>query len=208
MKPKENYTFNGSHNITYFHNIRHSCVLNQHNIILYIETNQWQLVAHLIGWAHQYINKIMNPPKIINISECSAQGQVFHCKLKYQGCSYAQRQVFNSKLRNQGCSFTRMRSEKWLQISTCSSVWKRGKIHLLSPSKMLKEREKYMRASPRSHTQKFNPILVHEQIYVQYSCSWPLHHIFQMGALLARPTVARDGESIYLAMKMYWCSSR
>ena len=116
---------------------------------------------------------------------------------------------------------------------TCSSVWKRGKIHLLSPSicKLLnddpqnspskvtkpvhqqkeereREREKYTKAGPQSHTQKRNPILVEEHMYVQYSYSRPLHHIFQMGVLLAWPTVARDGKSIYLAMKIYRCSSR
>ena len=58
-------------------------------------------------------------------------------------------------------------------------------------------------ADPQSHTQKLNPILLEEQIYVQYSCSRPLHHIFQMGGLLALPTVARDGKSIYFPMKMY-----
>ena len=67
-----------------------------------------------------------------------------------------------------------------------------------------REREKYTRAGPQSHTQTLNPILVEEQIYVQYSCSRPLHHIFQMGALLAWPTVARDGKSIYLAMKILY----
>ena len=40
------------------------------------------------------------------LSECSAQGQVFHCKLSHQGCSSAQRQVFHCKLWNQGCSNT------------------------------------------------------------------------------------------------------
>ena len=87
--------------------------------------------------------------------------------------------------------------------------------HKNSPSKVTEpvheqkeEREKYTRAGPQSHTQKRNPILVEEQIYVQYSCSRPLRHVFQMGALLAWPTVARDGKSIYLAMKMYRCSSR
>ena len=34
----------------------------------------------------------------------SAQGQVFHCNRRNQGCSSVQRQVFNCKLRNQGCS--------------------------------------------------------------------------------------------------------
>ena len=39
--------------------------------------------------------------------EFSDQGQVFHCKLRHQGCSSVQRQVFHCKLKNQGCSFTR-----------------------------------------------------------------------------------------------------
>ena len=39
--------------------------------------------------------------------QCSAQGQVLHCKLMHQGCNSAQRQVFHYKLRNLGCSFTR-----------------------------------------------------------------------------------------------------
>ena len=38
-------------------------------------------------------------------SECSAQGQVLHCKLRNQGCSSAQRQVFHCKPKNPGCSF-------------------------------------------------------------------------------------------------------
>ena len=33
--------------------------------------------------------------------------QVFHCKLRHQGCSSAQRQIFHCKPRNQDCSFTR-----------------------------------------------------------------------------------------------------
>ena len=44
---------------------------------------------------------------IIIIIKCSAQGQVFHCKLRHQGRSSAQRQVFHRKLRKQGCKFTR-----------------------------------------------------------------------------------------------------
>ena len=39
-------------------------------------------------------------------SECSAQGQVFHCKRKNQGLSSVQRQVFQCKLGNQGYNFT------------------------------------------------------------------------------------------------------
>ena len=42
--------------------------------------------------------------------ECSAQGQVFHYKLRHQGWSSAQRQVFLRKLRNQGCSLLGMNS--------------------------------------------------------------------------------------------------
>ena len=36
-------------------------------------------------------------------SECSAQGQVFHCKLRHQGCSSAQR----LQTQESGCSFIR-----------------------------------------------------------------------------------------------------
>ena len=39
--------------------------------------------------------------------QCSAQGQVLHCKLRHQVWNSAQRQVFYCKLRNLGCSFTR-----------------------------------------------------------------------------------------------------
>ena len=39
-----------------------------------------------------------NPP--LNY-KCSAQEQVYHCKLRHQGCSSAQRQVFHCKLKNQ-----------------------------------------------------------------------------------------------------------
>ena len=192
-------------------------------------------MAHLIGWAHQYFNKLINPPKILIYHHHD------HRSVLPKGRSF----IANSgtkaavlpKFRNQGCSFKSMKTGYY----TCSSVWKREKIHLLSPSiyKMLmkthkthpprwpnpsinkrkrererdrereiereieREREKYTRAGPQSHTQTRNFILVEEQIYVQYSCSRPLHHVFQMCALLDRPTVARDGKSIYLAMKMY-----
>ena len=40
-------------------------------------------------------------------SSCSAQGQVFHCKLRHKGCISAQMEIFHLNLRNQGCSFTR-----------------------------------------------------------------------------------------------------
>ena len=44
---------------------------------------QWRHLADLIGWAYECFNKLINFQKNINIStsECSAQGQVFHCKL-------------------------------------------------------------------------------------------------------------------------------
>ena len=45
------------------------------------------------------------PP--VHQHQCSAQGQVLHCKLRHQGCNSAQRQVFHCKLRNLDCSFTR-----------------------------------------------------------------------------------------------------
>ena len=35
--------------------------------------------------------------------QCSAQGQVLHCKLRHQGSNSAQRQVLHCKLRNLGC---------------------------------------------------------------------------------------------------------
>ena len=41
-------------------------------------------------------------------SSCSDQGQVFHCKLRHQGCGSAQRQVFHRKLRNQVAVLPRM----------------------------------------------------------------------------------------------------
>ena len=67
-----------------------------------------------------------------------------------------------------------------------------------------KERERNTRGPAHNHIQKLNPILVEEQIYVLYSCSQPLHHIFQMGALLTWLRVARNGKSIvYLAMKIH-----
>ena len=49
-------------------------------------------------------------PILLNIyvsSECSAQGQVFHCKRRNLGVQFCRMQVFHRKLRNQGCSFTR-----------------------------------------------------------------------------------------------------
>ena len=36
-----------------------------------------------------------------SLLECSAQRQVFHCKLRYHDCSSAQKQIFHRKLRKQ-----------------------------------------------------------------------------------------------------------
>ena len=41
----------------------------------------------------------------VSSSACSAQGQVFYCKLNHQGYISAQKYVFHRWLRNQGCSF-------------------------------------------------------------------------------------------------------
>ena len=49
----------------------------------------------------------MHFSETIYTHQCSAQGQVFHCKLRHEGCSSAQRQVCHCKLRKQGSSFTR-----------------------------------------------------------------------------------------------------
>ena len=63
-----------------------------HDLIYILNSNFWR-------WSHE----VETCNIIINI-ECSAQGQVFHCKRRNQGCSSVQRQVFH---RNQGCNFTR-----------------------------------------------------------------------------------------------------
>ena len=44
---------------------------------------------------------ILSIYNVSSSSECSAQGQIFLCKLKHQGWSSAQRQVFHCKLSNQ-----------------------------------------------------------------------------------------------------------
>ena len=158
---------------------------------------QWRLVAHLIGWAHQYFNKLINPPKNINI--LSSSSSVFCPRAGLSLQTQAPRLQFCPKAgprpQTQKPRLQFYRYED-CDYYNCSSVWKSGKIHLLSPSisKMLnddpqnstfkvtkpvhqqkeerereREREKYTRAGPQSHTHKRNPILVEEQIYVQYS---------------------------------------
>ena len=56
------------------------------------------------GMLHFVIRTLLTLYTSSSSSECSAQGQVLHCKLRNQGRSSAQRQVFHRKLRNQDCS--------------------------------------------------------------------------------------------------------
>ena len=112
---------------------------------------------------------------------------------------------------------------------TCSSVWKRIKIHLLSPSicKMLnddpqnspskvtkpvhqqkEEREKYTRAGPQSHTHtNVIPFWWKNKHVSKIVVAGPCTIYFKWVLCLPGP-VARNGKSIYLAMKIYQCISR
>ena len=61
-------------------------------------------------YSHEKIlsSRLLSKKLKINIyHQCSAQGQVLHCKLRHQGCNSGQRQVFHCKLRNLGYSFIR-----------------------------------------------------------------------------------------------------
>ena len=134
-----------------------------------------RLLAHLIGWAHQYFNKLINPPKNINLSSSSS---VFCPRVGLSLQTQAQRLQFCPKaglrLQTQKPRLLFYRYED-CDYYTCSSVSKSGKIHLLSPSisKILnddpqnspskvtkpvhqqkEEREKYTRAGPQSHTHR------------------------------------------------------
>ena len=74
---------------------------SNHDTVLSFESWLWlKMNTAVIIYMLEYIIKNSS-------SVCYAQGQVFHCKLRHQGCSSAQRQVFHCKLRNQDCSFTR-----------------------------------------------------------------------------------------------------
>ena len=72
------------------------------------------------GWwysSHDFLMQCLSEPERTGTSflkifflyhhQCSAKGQVLHCKLRHQGCNSAERQVFHCKLGNPGCSFTR-----------------------------------------------------------------------------------------------------
>ena len=117
---------------------RWSCVQNM------VRRSQWRLVAHLIGWAHQYCNKLINPPKNINISSSSVLCPRAGISLQTQ----APRLQFCPKagLRPQ-TQAPRLQFYRYEDCDyyTCSSVWKRGKIDLLSPSisKMLNGEPQY-----------------------------------------------------------------
>ena len=65
-----------------------------------LQTTPHPRLRHLFN----YYQISMKTSKILLSSECSVQGQVFHCKVRYQGCSSAQRQVFHCKFRHQSCS--------------------------------------------------------------------------------------------------------
>ena len=135
-------------------------------------------------------NKLINPPKNINLSSSS----VFWPRAGLSLQTQAPRLQFWSKAGLQ--PQTQKRRLQFYRYEdcgyyTCSSMWKRGKIHLLSPSvsKMfndepqnspsqatkpsINKRKREINTLGPAHnlTQKRNPILVEEQIYVQYSCT-------------------------------------
>ena len=67
-----------------------------------------QLSHHSYPFIICYSDVISNHPRLpSSSSDCYAQGQVFHCKLRHQGCSSAKRRVIHCKLRNKGFCFTR-----------------------------------------------------------------------------------------------------
>ena len=51
--------------------------------------------------------------------------------------------------------------------------------------------------------EKLNLILVEDRYMSHIIVDWPLLHVFQMATLFGWPTVAQNGKSIYLAMKIY-----
>ena len=57
--------------------------------------------AHLTS-EQNFHNKILTK-NYFSDQQCSAQGQVLHCKIRHQGCNSAQRQVFHCKFGNLGC---------------------------------------------------------------------------------------------------------
>ena len=85
------------------------------------------------GW-----EEIIRIPSYFSIhkdhQQCSAQGQVLHCKLRHQGGNSAQRQVFHCKLRNLGCSFTRDE-----YVGAVASRWFPHPTHSLASEKTLKD---------------------------------------------------------------------
>ena len=54
-----------------------------------------------IPWAKSILTRLCC--MVYHHHQCSAQGQVLHCKLRQQGCNFAQKQVFHCKLGNLGC---------------------------------------------------------------------------------------------------------
>ena len=192
--------------------------------------NQRRLVAHLIGWAHQYFNKLINFPKKLTYHHYHHHHH--HQSVLPKGRYFIANSGTKAAVLPKGRPSTANSETKVVVLQ----VWRLCLLYLFFSVKerkntftlllkcwmtshkthpqddqthpSTKETERNTRGPAHNHTQKLNRILVEEQIYVQYSCSRPLHHIFHMGALLAWPTVARDGKRIYLIMEIYWCSSR
>ena len=80
------------------------------------------LCIHITQWAFMASNEktcvcVCVCVCVSSSSECSAQGQVIHCKRRNQGCRSFQRHVFHCKLRNQGCSFTRDKQVRQLPVA-------------------------------------------------------------------------------------------
>ena len=88
------------------------------------KTNNFEQNNHSLILRSFYYFKLLVKPESYHLHhhhQCSAQGHVFHCKLRHLVCSSAQRQVFYRKLRNQGCSLTR--DEQVRQLSTPHSFF-------------------------------------------------------------------------------------
>ena len=107
--------------------------------------------------------------------------------------------------------------EKELQISICSSVWKRGKMHLLSPSKMLndkthprddqtrqstKQREINTRGPAHNHTHRnLTPFWLKNKYMSNILVAGPYTIYFKLVLWLPGP---RDGKSIqYISLWKY-----
>ena len=90
----------------------------------------------------------------IHHHQCSAQGQVFDCKLRHQGCSSAQRQVFHCKLRNQGCSLPGInRCGSFPSQEIMGSFFSKYSTNILEQSKFVDLLYTNTHTDTRTHTQ-------------------------------------------------------